>query len=946
MIDIGDFCIHNLLDSEIEQITNFSGEDLWQIIAKVNDCQELIEILEKKQQNNSLMNNAVRYHIKDMEEMLPIKLKLRDDFRAFFNLRREFNALMSIIEKGNMKALKNQTKKIDENLIEAIGQYEEYKTNKNRADIQKIENQLNRQKIVQQKALTNKFDEEVLILIHKMSSIKSKSFAAPLNLEEKIRRIVESVEKCQNDLKKLNNNGYFQLDAEVKSIKARIAIKNNPAAREEIKVFVEKSKQSFNFIKKIYNDANIAVKTVKEKLTQLNCHPQEEETMILKQVLEIDTELLKFEKNLINSDFEIQKFARKNHLNAKFLNTLKQVESIVQSDETISVEYLGPLFIHLKDDAIDSKLWPKLIDLSKILVFARGFSARKMMKVLKAANVSHDAFTVVGVDEFVPKSAKGNSDVFESLDHLIKDDVRFRDFLVTFLKEFVFVEDKNFNSKISEFHSALVQVPSGSVTRSAGVLEFQSDNSETLEKLKEAYEIIKDYATLSYQIIQMKSVRKDLEQALEDSRMPEHVVSPSIIYENANELVQLIQKRLITVKYLEQTKGAIEKCDEIVNSPVDDLNNTQLQDQLRIKLESKIEAEIKVWSKLEEELNSPIDEISYECTALKPLTLDGFKFLNQWTDEQENLLKLYQKLHAILNRQSDQLKAELRRLHALEESHDTSAKVEEMDIRFKISNERVKQYQVDVVVNEIEEFLNSCTKDKARMTNEKIYAEFSKKPNSEVADELIQVHEKLMEIDHVALMPQETYTHLAESIDKIVEYSRAEVRCKRNRIASKAYPFLNQSVVKMLKDTVGNYQTSFRAILSEFVERSALFFFTQGVFDEIKHDDFSWNCFDLTRLKAMDFVIEWKPNMREKISSDALKKVKTVMLVLHVINYLSIFKFLLLDESFFEKIDENLANSLREYFKVVSSFVQIVIVKKSNNNSMETPENELMDVSM
>lgn len=938
------FCINNLLDTELEIIKNFTGEDLWQIIAKVIDCRELIDILEKKQHHNSLMNSEVRYHLRDMEVMLPIKLKLRDEFRKFHSLRCEFNALMSIVEKRNSTAMKSRAKEIDKKLVAVTKKMEKFKKTEMNARNTIAKSELNMTKLTQHKSMLHEFIDESRALMVQLNFDKAN--ASPLNLEEKVRRMLESVEKFQNEIKTLNNHEYLVMSAEVKAIKVKIAIMNKTTTIDDVKKSVERCQQSFNFMHKKFFEGNVALKDTTKKLDQLNFDHHEQMAEILKQILGLDVELLKFKKNLIDIDYELQEFALENRLDLKYLNALKHIESIIRGNQSISQNYVGPLFTLFK--AGKFKMWPKLIEISKTLIFSHGASARKLIKTLKASNVTHGDLVIIGIDEFVAKNRTNDSDSYDSLDYLIGDDERCREFLKSVLNEYVELNGDNVD-ETTDFHSVLIAKNSGSVTRSKGVLEFHSDNVETFEVLKKAHEIVKRYSMVQQQISEAKGVKSLLKQAIDGLKNPQRAVSLRIILEYGKEIIQLTQMLMATAKYLELTKCTIEKCNEIIKNPTDEsVDDSQLDDLLRAKLASKIETELKVWQKLESQLNIPTDEISFECSLIEQLMKSELTYAPRWSDDLDKVLKKYEELVNESKQQSNQCKTELKALQASKEFQDVSTKVEELDLRYKSCIELVKEHHVAEIKNDCDEFIKSCTKENASLTNEKKLDEFAKKSNADVVDALLKVHEELTKIDKDAMLQQESFIHLTDSINKIVRYSISEVMyCRKNKIAAKSFHFLNQSFIKMLKDTVGNYQTSLRAVFSHFVERSALFFFTQGVFDEIKHDDFSWNCFDSSRLKAMDFVIEWRLGMREKISSDTLKQVKAVMLVLHVINYLSVFKFLLLDESFFDDMDENLKKSVLDYFKVVSPFVQIVIVQRQqeiDDPMTQETESEMMEV--
>lgn len=147
----------------------------------------------------------------------------------------------------------------------------------------------------------------------------------------------------------------------------------------------------------------------------------------------------------------------------------------------------------------------------------------------------------------------------------------------------------------------------------------------------------------------------------------------------------------------------------------------------------------------------------------------------------------------------------------------------------------------------------------------------------------------------------EHYGHLVNSIMNVRKYSESPVpMIQRNVLAPKTLPLLNRALVKVLKDAVNNYGTAFNFVMKDFVHKSKLYFYTCSAFDEFTLDEFNWSSFDIGRLKAMDFELRWKKGREEVIAPAGLGKVKGLLLIMHIINYLSVFKFIIIDEKIFE----------------------------------------------
>lgn len=951
MIEIDGLCIHRITNQEISKLVEYTGDDLWNIIAKVNDCGEWIEILEKKEKQKKFLavNSQVQYHLRDMEEILPRKLEFLNKFRNFFNLRKEFNTLMNILEKRNERCLKSQLRKVDEELKHSL---EEFKEVKSKDDEENHNNHITNMKIDKISSLKNfieKNHDEMKFIVYKMKFIKEKSTSVNLNLEQIVEQVttfnIENQQLLSMIQEKTEFIEFYKIKAEMQALQVKVSLLSteNPQEKlESMKVLLKKREEFMNDIKIKIQPIQIEIQKLTEKLNLINFDIHQEKVEISNQILEMNSEILKHEKQKIEFDFEIISAVKENNLDLDYINTLQKIEILVQSDENIAQDYLGPIFTNLKLNLVDSKLFPKLIETSKIIIFSRGATARKFIKRLKTLKIQHSSFTILGQDEFVPKRIQGNSENLESADFLIKENVRFKEVLRTFLREFVFLnEDEVCNTKSL---TSMIQTSSGCVTKSQGFLEFHSNFLETLESLMKVYEIIKKSVTNLKSLEQSREIRDNLENILKEKSKLSSTVNVATIYQDVAMLLIHLQHRRNYQEYLTKTQVSFpiihETLNEVVN--ISNMDLEALKTELKIKAEIVNEIELTMWKKYENEIDFTITKMEKSLKNLQFLKSIETKFQYNWSELHENSL---QKHESFLEQLANDLTIQNTELNQLKHIPilNIDSITNQIEILYEICKKKSDHSTLKSALSKIEGILHNFV-NQSHLIIEKTQQEFQSKPTLEIVQKLIQLQKKITEIDNKALMTEDAYIHLVETIEKIRDYSKEQFTYKRNKIAARSYPFLNQSLVKMLKDTVSNYQISFRAIMSKFIERSALFFYTQGAFDEIKHDDFSWNCFDMTRLKAMDFVIEWKSNeLKNQINTESLRKVKSLLLILHVINYLSVFKFLIITETFFDNMNEDLKKCIHDYFKVVSPFVQIIVIR--NTQTVEVAENSEDEIS-
>jgi hypothetical protein len=117
--------------------------------------------------------------------------------------------------------------------------------------------------------------------------------------------------------------------------------------------------------------------------------------------------------------------------------------------------------------------------------------------------------------------------------------------------------------------------------------------------------------------------------------------------------------------------------------------------------------------------------------------------------------------------------------------------------------------------------------------------------------------------------------------------------------------------------------TKLHGIFSDNISQSSLFFYTHREIEQIEEASFSWNCFDMTRCKSIDFVDKWNEGQKSKIGLEKIKQIKAFLLILHIINYISIFKFIIISAEIFGDLNPLLVYRIRLFLKTFSPYVQV-----------------------
>ena len=882
-------------------------------------------------------------NMKSMEDALPLKLKLQSEMRSHFLLSRRFNTLMAIVNERKQEVLEKQSKTLKEASIKL-----QMDLQKNFAEVYDAQSKEITSHVMRQ------HDMKVQsLLIKERSHIRENLLE--LELEELTKPLVSLSTVHQNFIELFTSSlkRFEELDCSIDTIEefASSSIFKNRANLEAIKFksMLKRLKGSEQF-ERSKNQLNCTLTVLsrsvtksQEKLDQLaniiqesgreamkvfefspdlwneNCRKyQLERCELQQQILNIESDVHNHEKLALEREEELTEIAMMGEVDLQFVETLKAIKKFVLSHQELSVGYLGPVFQYLQSiPEIEQKVWSHISSKVTVILFYHGATARKVHKMMVNEKIRLGPFTLLGIDEFTTKQIASLADNIEgiySADLLVRKDVKFGKIMKKLLSEVIFVAN---SESFDTFPSDRVVITSSDDTLTAHAHGYLTFNN-TLPKLAELkgispiqllqsiYENITELLNVELKISNSNAILTDMKEMQhkikEDFKSfwlgESEVVCSSLV--SLNKLVDITkvknERKMIYLKDKAMRQVLQEVQDN--NFDVDSWNDNELMD-MKVQIEENLQEEEEKFKSLEHKIHldqQQFEDLNEKLETEKKLLLKTFSLMVNQDDDnlkmgivthnQKLLTDLEKKLKTVNKQiqQKDLVPFDNSRLKL--EIHQIQCGIYQKNSEKSVVNQALLLSQ-DVVSDEA---LDSS-----------LYDQFRHESREAILAELTQVRQLLHEQEKsgmIDLHSKETYGHLVESIKKVKSYSETPLRMiVRNKVASKAFPLGNKLVVKLLKDAVHNCQSSFRSITSAFIKSSNLYFYTRGMFESIKIDDFSWTCFEMKQIKALDFEVKWRD---EKIRSENLRKLKGLLLIVHIISSMSIFKFVIIDETLFD----------------------------------------------
>ena len=902
------------------------------------------------------LNHQMEKHMDEMQEVLPLKLRARDEIRSYFQLTREFKTLSTVASKRNLKILARENKAINVNLKHLTTEINEMNNVLVELKVKKTEQELNssKQKKLyeltreQQNELRDKKNEfhinmpstieprEVLLDIHdRFISQHSKSLQIFNELEN---RIVNNAEH--------SNDKYFKLQTQIEAIRWKLALKGVHNEEElemklqQFKLTLNSTRSSSLYLKESLKDVNAelehfkvkasAVGSIDTKLNEAAKVHYGYQIECQKTILELSIEIFNHRREILDSDELIASAAAKGQADMTTIETLAAIEECVMKSPELAAHYLGPVFQHLKaDTGIDIKMWNQLKTFANIILFERGSTARELNRRLVASGLKLGSYILLGCNEFIPSAFNVPdhevAEKIKSAELLVPDNNPYKQRLKPLLRHLIMMNENDVSfEELSSFPEMIVYSSDSVTTVSNKFVAIQSSlpnyaemkDMSPIEVLQNIYESVKQRGKEKKKLENSLSTKNQIEEELLNgdrkykeifnslnNLQAESVIAFQQILTTLEEKIGLEHLyRLKTAQTQELTKMNENIRNNLNNWDVVVLKNMMEEMQLQLITDEKLSTRLKE----NVEMSKKMLENSIEIMEILSSNMEcSWNSLTESTLETE-FIELCHKNLAWYNEKLEKSKKNLQEaLQPVIINSQLNLDLFKIRCRFYEENS-----DLDVVLNAIKHCKEDINiSDNVANFNQSVYDEYRHESDEKLKDVIdeclrkLQTHNMSSKIGEVT---KERYGHLKESIRKVEDYiaSPEQAPILRNKIAARIYPVINKVIVKELKDAVHNYSLAFSSTMVDFVKDSKLFFYTHGLFDEVNEDDFNWNCFNLGRLKAMDFVVNWKTKGKEKIGSATLRMVKGLLLITYIISYISIFKFIIIDEMIYKVSDK------------------------------------------
>lgn len=877
-------------------------------------------------------------HMQEMYEILPLKVKLRDDIRKHFQLTTRFNTLLSIASKQKLKILRKESRLISAEMTAIEAEYASKQQSIIEEQAQRIDETV---KVKSQKKFADMIEREVNFLKMEIDGINYDKAAtnnafstSPIDLQKELMSAqqvsLDLITKHENSIEVFAdycNSKLFETRAQFEDNKWKLSLAeavNNEGvyAARCTSLSIEAHAVNYQMLKisKELDAINNEIEDVKKEASKMvleGFKDYHEQLDIKMKILQLNSNIFKGQKQVLDFDGEIDVVTVLGQMEAMPIQTIKVIEEFVLKNEELAVDYLGPVFRYLKSvDDYDVKMWPLLKEFAYIILFSNGSASRKANRLLVESKIKTGPYVLLGIDEFaatvpyqIPAEMK---EKIISVDLLISDDCRFKKDLKRILNDVFMVIEGELNSdELSSLPNVVVCGKTGTTIRSNGCISFASVDDQLgrttsqIDVLQNIYGIIRERALIMRKVDKDVACRSELKTMLQQHDQ-DYQTFVHASHFGLNKLVTLYEQKTdsLTQFLLKMKMNAmLQNLEAEISQKT--LWNVQSLKVSKKNLRSLLAKQEKASKKLEPKMTlfefaNSVERMEAQNDLLTQC-LDNMINPDQHNEER---IKTEVSYLVTLQQQLDdyQKKLVVTRKKILEKSKLIELKpqleVELVEIRMRIYEKVSEGTVVDDAMSQCVETLELSNKDS------NLYEQFRHESFETLSVEIAECQRELQLLKQTRNLSHTTnkqYVHLVNSIKKIRMYSESPIQVvKRSLITAKTYPIINKFIVKTLKDTVYNCQTTFSVVMANFIKSSTLFFYTRELFNEIKGDDFSWDCFDLGRLKAMDFVVNWKKDGKEKVNSTTLQKVKGLLLIIHIINYLSIFKFIIIDEKIFD----------------------------------------------
>jgi len=596
--------------------------------------------------------------------------------------------------------------------------------------------------------------------------------------------------------------------------------------------------------------------------------------------------------------------------------TLLKIEKLIESSEEIKDDYLGPVFSFLDTTSgLDVKMWNDISSIAYTILFKTSESKIYFVDKLLKAEKDFTGCTFCSIDDYPIKEFDENiheSDSFISMRNLIKKNLgskKLESVILSLLYPYLLADETDYDDlEVDELGAFCIKLYDNisSISHHDGTAIINSEwnniweQSEKgpVEVAQEYYQLVKEYMKVNAKIKnKLESIEKfeDIKFTALDERVTK--ISESIAIKNEKNDPMVNARKNVLNKMNLVLQASQEECQNWDANELKEQGNFTAMTSAYTQY-NHIDSTVMDHNILVQFNNFKLSETFVKCEgAYKRNRIDKIQMMK----ESEQFQELLEKIDIF-----EALK--LDKTRAVDDLHD-SVEIYEKDI--SENQEQMRNfgtlYAEKVVIEDMISFLNQSLKDIINYSTvsfkQSIYDEFQNQDLEVIVNEISDVYTRLLRLKAVNRMDLKclnpvAYQNLIDSLGKVKEFSNQDLY-NPMKIRKRAYPLMNVVVVKVLKDTVHNFTVTYNSVLSDYISNSNLFFYTKSEMNEIDDTNFTWRYFDISKLKAIEFVEKWKDENRI-LPSTCRQLIKALLLILHIINYLSVFKFIIISEKLFE----------------------------------------------
>lgn len=596
--------------------------------------------------------------------------------------------------------------------------------------------------------------------------------------------------------------------------------------------------------------------------------------------------------------------------------TLLKIEKLVDSLENIKEDYLGPVFCYMDTTSgLDVKMWTDISSVAYTILFKSSACLRAFIDRFLETEKTYAAFTFCAIDDYPIEEFDEKiheSESFISMRNLVKKDLSSKQLekvILSMLYPYLLVNKTDYDDlEIDELGAFCIKVydDNSSVTHYDGAVTVNSEWNNIWEQSEKGpVEVAQEY----YQLVQ--------EYMKVDGKVKDKIKSTEKFWN-----IKLTAFYDQITKISESSSIENVKNDPMINARKDILNKMN-----QVLQASKEECEKWDTNELKEQGNFTAMATAYDQYNHIDSTVKKHNILVQYNNFK--LAQLFAKSEGAYTRnridkikkikETENFKDLLEKIDFFDVSRINKSKdLEDLqdDAEFFVkdvseNHEKMRNfgtlYAEKVVIEDMISYLQQTINDIMSYSTvsfkQSIYDEFQNQNLEVIVNEISDVYTRLLRLKAVNRMDLKclnpaAYQNLIDSLGKVKEFSKKDIY-NPLKVRKRAYPLMNVVVVKVLKDTVHNFTVTYNSVLSDYIFNSNLFFFTKSEMNEVDDTNFTWRYFDISKLKSIDFVEKWKDEKRI-LPLASRQLIKALLLILHIINYLSVFKFIVISEKLFE----------------------------------------------